>query len=324
MKEKYEEIIEKENYTVDSVVIESEDGYLLTLHRIPNEDGPPVFLKHGFLSSTVDWLKSGKNRSLPYFLWDRGFDVWMGNARGNAYSRRHKTLSTDDHRFWDFNLHEMGYYDDAAFIEYISKTRNSKLFYVGYSLGALTFSIMAAERPEVAKNVKAMVALAPAIYMGNINHGLINLIAMYQKELQALAQLFKMRELFGHSWVLDYIGNYVCRLHLIGDFVCSQIFYYILGYSPKQLDKTRLPIIFTKYPSGMSFQSLYHFLQLISSNDLQKYDYGLAKNMDIYNSSTPPKYNISRINIPTAVFLSKTDPLSTEQDALRFYNELPV
>lgn len=37
-----------------------------------------------------------------YMLADRGYDVWMGNARGNSYSRQHVNLSTTDDRYWRF------------------------------------------------------------------------------------------------------------------------------------------------------------------------------------------------------------------------------
>ncbi len=35
-------------------------------------------------------------------LSDRGFDVWMGNARGNAYSREHLNFTTDSDEYWRF------------------------------------------------------------------------------------------------------------------------------------------------------------------------------------------------------------------------------
>ena len=39
-----------------------------------------------------------------YIMADSGYDVWLGNARGNAYSRNHTTLNPDgkDGKFWDF------------------------------------------------------------------------------------------------------------------------------------------------------------------------------------------------------------------------------
>lgn len=37
-----------------------------------------------------------------------GYDVWLGNARGNSYSRRHTRLTADEKAFWDFSWHEIG------------------------------------------------------------------------------------------------------------------------------------------------------------------------------------------------------------------------
>ncbi len=35
-------------------------------------------------------------------LADMGYDVWLGNARGNAYSRKHVNLTTDSAKYWRF------------------------------------------------------------------------------------------------------------------------------------------------------------------------------------------------------------------------------
>jgi len=35
-----------------------------------------------------------------FLLADAGFDVWLGNVRGNTYSKRHIKYHVDDHRFW--------------------------------------------------------------------------------------------------------------------------------------------------------------------------------------------------------------------------------
>jgi lysosomal acid lipase/cholesteryl ester hydrolase len=37
-----------------------------------------------------------------YILSDAGYDVWLGNARGNMYSRRHEYLTTHEKKFWNF------------------------------------------------------------------------------------------------------------------------------------------------------------------------------------------------------------------------------
>ena len=38
-----------------------------------------------------------------------GYDVWLGNQRGNKYSRQHKYLNPDvDEAYWKFSWTEMG------------------------------------------------------------------------------------------------------------------------------------------------------------------------------------------------------------------------
>lgn len=49
-------------------------------------------------------IKSIINSVSAFILADNGYDVWIGNVRGNHFSSRHKTLSQSDPEFWNFRF----------------------------------------------------------------------------------------------------------------------------------------------------------------------------------------------------------------------------
>jgi len=51
-------------------------------------------MQHGLSSSSVFWLKNGE-KSPPFLMVDAGFNVFLGNNRGNMFSRKHKTLDPE-------------------------------------------------------------------------------------------------------------------------------------------------------------------------------------------------------------------------------------
>ncbi|XP_043267212.1 lipase 3-like [Venturia canescens] len=122
---------------------------------------------------------------LGYILADEGYDVWMGNNRGNTFSREHKKYSVLEEDYWKFSWHEVGCSDLPAMIDYILiKTNKTELIYTGHSQGTTDFWVMATERPEYQRKIKAMFALGPVAYLDHIKSLFYRIVAQFSNNLE--------------------------------------------------------------------------------------------------------------------------------------------
>jgi lysosomal acid lipase/cholesteryl ester hydrolase len=131
-------IIYKAGYSGDFNEITTEDDYVLGVHRINsrelNATKYPVFIMHGFLTTPMSFFLTEKRNSLPFIFADNGHDVFLGSRRGTKYSTKHLHLSTESREYWDFDWHEIGYFDLKAIIDFaLESTGAEKIFFVGYS-----------------------------------------------------------------------------------------------------------------------------------------------------------------------------------------------
>ena len=64
-------------YTLEEHEITTGDGYLIKMRRIPNAKGMPVLLQNGNFRAPEKYYGGKVEKTLPYSLYDAGFDVWM-------------------------------------------------------------------------------------------------------------------------------------------------------------------------------------------------------------------------------------------------------
>jgi lysosomal acid lipase/cholesteryl ester hydrolase len=99
-----------------------------------------------------------------YLLVCVGFDVWLGNNRGNKYSQRSIHRDPNSAKFWDYSVDDFALHDIPDTIQYIINTTNAEsISYVGFSQGAAQAFAALSIHPQLQKKVNALIALAPAM-----------------------------------------------------------------------------------------------------------------------------------------------------------------
>ncbi|CAG7718918.1 unnamed protein product [Allacma fusca] len=326
------ELAGKYGYPVETHKVTTADGYILTVHRIPNgknaapappEGRPVIWLQHGLLCSSADWLMNTREKAWAYRLSDAGYDVWLGNARGNTYSKEHVSFDVKSDEFWEFSWHEMGQYDLPAVFDYVlGVTGKEDLYYAGHSMGTTMFFTCMATRPEYNSKIRLMNAFAPVSFTEHMISP-INLIAPFANQIEWLLRMLGMNEFLPDSILMDFLGATICDQHSPIKGLCSNVLFLLCGYNAEQLNDTMLPIIMGHTPAGASVRSLVHYAQGVNSGEFMQYDHGKQKNLERYGQEKPPRYDVSKITAPIALYWGENDWLGVKSDVARLAELLP-
>ena len=327
----FEELVMTRNFPLEIHYVETEDGYILKLYRIPagkweknfrNKQKQSILLVHGIFDSSDAWVCNSEANCIPFILANLGYDVWLGNNRGNKHSRYHKKFSTDSFEFWNFSFHEMGAYDLPAFLDHITKINkwSEKVIYIGHSQGtAQIFSALTYNLEYFKKRVKLAIALGPVARVWNMTSTLMQL--MIRLKIDKLFERLALWEVLSHdlklqkfnSWIMPKIP-YLC--YLITNLLCDV-------NSGNCNNPKMMSVYLSHYPGGSSLKAISHFVQLLGSRKFRMYDYGAEINNLVYNSPEPKEYDIKSIkNFPIALFSGTEDRLADPEDVEWLRNEL--
>ncbi|XP_063163536.1 lipase member M-like [Candoia aspera] len=313
------EILQHHGYPCEEHEILTNDGYFLTINRIlygrktseKTASRPSVLVMPGVLTNCGIWVANEPNSSLGFILADAGFDVWLANNRGSRWCKRHQHLSHNEEEFWNFSFHEMAMEDLPAIMHFIlAKTGQKQLFYVGYSQGSTIGFIAFSALPALAEKIKIFFALGP-VY-------LVNYFKPWYKKLINIDEDF-IKAALGRKEICILPNNRTrilatkfCDMDLWRKY-CINIVFAAGGINENNINMSRLDVFASHLLGCTSTKTLLHWKQVYETGQFKEFDYG-SKNMEKYNQTTPPLYDIRSMYIPTIIWSGGKDFISTPED----------
>ncbi|ODV98370.1 hypothetical protein PACTADRAFT_48148 [Pachysolen tannophilus NRRL Y-2460] len=323
------DIVHAHGYKIHEHIVQTKDGYLLAIHRIiPKHiirssvksrsytaqlrdlNQPVVYFHHGLLTNSELFVLGDKTtKCLPFVLADSGYDVWLGNNRGNKYSRKHLELSSSSAAFWNYSLDEFALYDIPDTIEYILEaTRQESLNYIGFSQGSAQCLAALSLSPKLNEKIKLFIGLSPAMVPRGLNHPVASFFV--DSAPSFLYNLFGCRAL---------IPSVVFWQQLLGPkyyrTVVDNSLILLFGWQTKNISSKQKQLGYQHMFSPSSVKSVVHWFQIIRSKRFQMYDEGgnagsklntFSKNHKVYRVASFPTQTIST---PMLLVYGKADCL---------------
>ncbi|RAL50953.1 hypothetical protein DM860_005309 [Cuscuta australis] len=316
------------NYECQEHQVTTDDGYILSVQRIPaglNRNGggaeggakQPVLLQHGVLVDGATWLLNGPEQSLAMILADTGlFDVWISNLRGTKYSRRHSNLDPNKKEYWNWTWDDLVVHDVPTVIDYVFKTTGQKIHYIGHSMGTLIALAFLSEGKLVDK-VRSATLLSPIAYLSHMTTK-IGVMAAKAFVGEIITSVFDMAEFDPKSAAVSKFLNDLSGAD------CSDLMSVFTGENCC-LNASTVDLFKEHEPQPTSTKNMVHLAQTVRGGVIAKYDYGNKFfNIGHYGKPNPPVYNLTNIPCDFPIFMSYggRDALSDSTDVLTLQDNL--
>ncbi|KAE9968036.1 hypothetical protein EG328_007812 [Venturia inaequalis] len=295
-------------YYAEEHVVQTKDGYLLGLHRLGWKKGEEhtrvnagkgsaqkkvVYLHHGLMMNSEVWVcLTEQERCLPFLLVERGYDVWLGNNRGNKYSKKSTTLVSTDPKFWSFSIDQFAFHDIPDSIDYIlGTTKQPSLSYIGFSQGTAQAFATLSIHPTLNDKVDVFVALAPAMSPPGLTTGIVD--SFMKTSPDVLFLLFGRRSMLSSATMWQAILYPPIFVRFI-DLSLSFLF----GWHTKNITPHQKLAAYPHLYSFTSTKSVVHWFQIIRNSKFQMYDdeyqtpWALSDSARFYKVARFPTKNI--------------------------------
>ncbi|PRP84929.1 hypothetical protein PROFUN_07583 [Planoprotostelium fungivorum] len=336
------EFVESRGFVVQEYTVQTQDGYLLTLHRILpknyreeyngnyqalhenlagigsfNANGDRkskaylavpsrgvVFFQHGFLQSSECWVfRKDNDQVLPFNLASQGYDCWFGNVRGNKYSMKHTSLSPTNTPFWNYCIDDIALKDLPAMIDFVLKnTGAEQLSYVGFSQGTAIAFAAFSRYPELAAKIRVFVALGPA--------ACVKVAAVSTSRPQFIFLLFGKKALLNTAMFWRKVVPTNMFVWIIDAALA-----FLFNWKTHNMDHNEKALMYYHLYSTCSVKCVVHWFQITHSGRFQMYDDNIAvvNHSHRYKAYLLPRYDIRQIQCPMAIFWGGQDTVPNHE-----------
>jgi len=238
--------------------------------------------------------------------------VWLGNNRGNSYSRKNTKIDPDtqEEEFFSYDFEKLGKYDVPAQIDgVLKKTGVKKVTYFGHSQGtSQIFYALSKYEDDLKDKINLVVAFAPIMRFGESTSATMRNLSKMEGFFEKVIKGMGFYEIAGKHW--QQTKGKVCgAVPGICDFIDTFM------SDSEYNDSERYKASLSKFPNGISWKELAHYSQEMASGKFERFNYGESKNMKVYGAKTPPTIDLTAIkSVPVAYFVGKQDPLANLAD----------
>lgn len=226
-------------------------------------------MQHGLFDTADAWIMNYDDVAPAFVAARAGYDVWLGNSRGNTFSLGHTQYDPwkDEKEYWNFDWTEMGLYDIPATLDHITDvTGQEKIAYIGHSQGTTQMFVGLADMEDYyAQKLSLFVALAPVSMIPNTEVKLLKDAAYFYDVLDNAFSLFGIHSLLNNTWLTSSIGRDFCKYL---NWFCLDLESLITGNTDfDSLD--RFQVYVNHLPNGTSVKSIMHYAQNIREGRFQ-------------------------------------------------------
>ncbi|CAE6998344.1 hypothetical protein HRS9139_04175 [Pyrenophora teres f. teres] len=319
----FTELCELYGYYCEEHIVQTGDGYLLGLHRLGWRQGEEdvrvnsgdkgksvkkkvVYLHHGLMMNSEVWVcLTDKERCLPFELVERGYDVWLGNNRGNKYSKKSIHHPPTSSAFWNFSMDQFAFHDIPDSISYILETTHQpSLSYIGFSQGTAQAFATLSIHPTLNEKVDVFIALAPAMSPKGVASGIVDSFVKASPDILYLA--------FGRKTILPSATMWQSILYPpIFVRMIDTSLRFLFNWTAVNITPEQKLAAYPHLYSYSSTKSVVHWFQIIRNGTFQMYD-DEAPNPIISNRSKyykVAKFPTKNIKTPIVLVYGGSDSL---------------